>query len=179
MISWIFSVISLIPKCMITLVTVLQNNVDFTLDNMYSGIDLCMTLGYSSSVYRHPLYADSLHPPTSTSTSLSMFVLVVSIYFTTDSITSSIVCLVVRIQKQLWCPQSMSNMYGHFLKRGLCFPLCMLLKKAWKWLCYHTHYTIRNEPNMERTSECKNKFSVHVFFFFSLLIEKHTIYKTV
>ncbi len=62
-----------------------QNNeesVDFTLDKVYSGIDLCMKLGYSYSVYRHPLHADSLptHPP-NTLTSISMFVLVVSIYF--------------------------------------------------------------------------------------------------
>lgn len=48
------------PKCMNILLTVLQNNgqsVDVTLD---TGIDLCMKLGYSSSVYRDPFYADSL-----------------------------------------------------------------------------------------------------------------------
>lgn len=53
-------------KCMIILVAVFQNNKEsavFSLDKVYSGIDLCMKIGLNSSMYLYPFYTNLLPPP--------------------------------------------------------------------------------------------------------------------
>lgn len=71
-------------KCMIILVAVFQNNKEsavFSLDKVYSGIDLCMKIGLNSSMYLYPFYTNLLPPTPTALTSISMFVPVVHIYF--------------------------------------------------------------------------------------------------
>lgn len=155
-------------KCMIILVAVFQNNKEsavFSLDKVYSGIDLCMKIGLNSSMYLYPFYTNLLPPPPPPLplhplACLFQLFIFISCFMSGSIAVPSIVwweysCDVLKAWAICMTTSERTIIRLYAVEESMKMTVLMSIVPQEPWWQFKYGKNLKNE--------CKNKFSIHVF----------------